>query len=183
MRASNAELVTALRARGWELVPGGHHRPREKALGPGDADIGLPAGFRIVELEDDELERYDVAVRAVFGRVGGAPEEYAIVRRGPSGVHELGLVVLDDAGRVVSFAETWLDRDNMIAEYEPVGTIPELQKRGIGSAVMRECENRLRRLGCRLATVHSWSTMEGANRLYASLGYRVVDRQDVWARP
>ena len=98
-------------------------------------------------------------------------------------MHELALVVVDDAGAVVSFAEAWLDRDNHIAEFEPVGTIPELQRHGIGSAVMREAENRLRRVGCNLATVHSWSTMEGANRLYASLGYRGVDRQEVWQAP
>jgi len=182
-RAANAELGSALRERGWEVVPGGFHRPREKALGPHDEEVALPPGLRLEELEDDRIERYNVAVRAAFGHVGGSPEEYAVVRRGPSAVHELGLVAVDGDGRVVSFAETWLDRDNLISEYEPVGTIPELQKRGIASALMRESENRLRRLGCRLATVHSWSTMEGANRLYESLGYRAVDRQEVWAPP
>ena len=183
VRASNAVLVEAVNARGWQLDPSGHHIPREKLLGTTDEDVLLPPGLQIAELEDDEIERYNVAVQAAFGHVGGSPEEYAIVRRGPSAVHELALVVVDDAGAVVSFAEAWLDRDNRIAEFEPVGTIPELQRHGIGSAVMREAENRLRRVGCNLATVHSWSTMEGANRLYASLGYRGVDRQEVWQAP
>jgi hypothetical protein len=87
-------------------------------------------------------------VQAVFGRVGGSPEEHAVVRRCPSAVRELGLVVLD-----------------------------------ADAAVVQEAENRLRRLGCRLATVHSWSAMEGANRLYESLGYKGVDRQEVWWAP
>jgi ribosomal protein S18 acetylase RimI-like enzyme len=182
-RASNAIVVAALRARGWRLDANGHHIPREKELTTGAEEVVLPPGLRIAELEDAEIDRYNVAVHAVFGHVGGSPEEYAIVRRGPSAVHELGLVVVDEDGRVVSFAEAWLDRDNRIAEFEPVGTIPPLQRRGIGSALLREVENRLRLLGCRLATVHSWSTMEGANRLYASLGYRGVDRQHVWQAP
>jgi ribosomal protein S18 acetylase RimI-like enzyme len=98
-------------------------------------------------------------------------------------VRELGLVVLDADAAVVGFAEAWLDRDNLVAEFEPVGTIPSEQRCGIGSAVMQEAENRLRRLGCRLATVHSWSAMEGANRLYESLGYKGVDRREVWWAP
>ena len=183
VRASNDGLVGELEARGWQRDPHGHHVPREKPLPPHDEDVRLPAGLRIAELADDEIERYNVAVQAVFGHVGGSSEAYAIVRQGPSAVHDLALVVLDAEDAVVAFAEAWLDRENGIAEFEPVGTIPRLQRHGIGSAVMREVENRLRRHGCALATVHSWSTMEGANRLYESLGYRAVDRQEVWVTP
>jgi ribosomal protein S18 acetylase RimI-like enzyme len=184
VRASSRELVAAVAGRGYGRDRDGHDIPREKPLHPErDEPAVLPAGLRIAELEDDELARYNVAVQAVSGRVGGSPEEHAVVRRCPSAVRELGLVVLDADAAVVGFAEAWLDRDNLVAEFEPVGTIPSEQRCGIGSAVMQEAENRLRRLGCRLATVHSWSAMEGANRLYESLGYKGVDRQEVWWAP
>jgi ribosomal protein S18 acetylase RimI-like enzyme len=45
---------------------------------------------------------------------------------------------------------------------------------------MTEAENRLQWLGVPLATVHSWSESEGANRLYDRLGYERVDRQRNW---
>ena len=53
VRASNAVLVEAVNARGWQLDPSGHHIPREKLLGTTDEDVLLPPGLQIAELEDD----------------------------------------------------------------------------------------------------------------------------------
>ena len=122
-------------------------------------------------------------MQAVFRHFESTVAADAIVRRCPSFVDSLGVTVLDEHDAVVSFAEAWLDRDTDVAEFEPVGTIPSHQQLGLGSAVMREVENRLRRLGCRLATVYSWSEMEGANRLYEALEYRPTGRQESWQAP
>jgi ribosomal protein S18 acetylase RimI-like enzyme len=143
----------------------------------------LPPGFRFATLENGDLARYHVAVQAVFRHFASTVEADAIVRRCPSFVDDLGVTVLDENDVVVSFAEAWLDRDNDVAEFEPVGTIPSHQRLGLGSAVMRAVESRLRRLGCPLATVYSWSEMEGANRLYDALEYRRAGRQESWQAP
>ena len=184
VRASNRPLGELVRARGYELDERGHYVVRQKVLDPAClVGVTLSPGLRVVELEDDALDRYNVAVRDVFGHVGGTPEAYAMVRRGPSAVRELELVVVDGDDRVVGFAEAWLDRSSRIAEFEPVGTIPARRREGIAAAVMSEVENRLRRLGCRLATVHSWSASQPANGLYDALGYEAVDRQVTWRAP
>ena len=181
--AANPELALAAAARGYERI-GGYSIPREKRLDPlGAEPVRLPPGFRIATLENEDIARYQLAVQAVFGHPGGTVEADEIVRQCPSFVPELGVTVLDEHDAVVSFAEAWLDHDNDVAEFEPVGTIPSHRKLGLGSAVMREVENRLRRLGCPLATVYSWSEMEGANRLYDSLGYRRAGRQEGWQAP
>jgi ribosomal protein S18 acetylase RimI-like enzyme len=181
--AANPDLAAALAARGYERTSG-YSIPREKrldSLRPEPAR--LPPGFRFATLENADLARYQVAVQAVFGYFASTVEEDEIVRQCPSFAHDLGVTVLDENDAVVSFAETWLDRDNNVAEFEPVGTIPSHQKLGLASAVMREVENRLRPLGCPLATVYSWSEMEGANRLYDAMGYRGVGRQEHWQAP
>lgn len=180
VRAANTELTELLAARGFERDPNGDSTLRAKPLVHDNPAPNLPADIRVEELDDSTLDDYTEAVRAVFGRTGGAPAEYAIVRRGPSGYADAQLAAVDEHDDVVAFAEAWLDRDNLVAEFEPVGTIPARRGTGIAAALMLEAENRLRHAGCRLATVHSWAESPPANRLYESVGYAPLHRQQVW---
>ena len=179
-RAANTHIAEALAARGFERDPTGLSVLRAKQLAHDNPAPALPPGVRIEALADPGLERYTEAVRAVFGHAGGAPAEYAIVRRGPSGLAEAQLVAVGEDDAVVAFAEAWLDRDNLIAEFEPVGTIPARRGEGIAAALVLEAENRLRRAGCRIATVQSWAESPPANRLYESTGYAPLHPQEAW---
>jgi ribosomal protein S18 acetylase RimI-like enzyme len=63
-----------------------------------------------------------------------------------------------------------------------VGTVPSFQKRGLGSALLAYAHNRMREMGCPLATVQSWSASDGANRLYQAAGLLLKDRQLNWIK-
>jgi GNAT superfamily N-acetyltransferase len=76
----------------------------------------------------------------------------------------------------------WLDPVNRYAEFEPVGTVPRFQKRGLGLALLAYAHNRLREKGCPLATVQSWSAAEGANKLYQAAGLLPNEHQLNWVR-
>jgi ribosomal protein S18 acetylase RimI-like enzyme len=62
--------------------------------------------------------------------------------------------------------------------FEPVGTHPNHQKRGLGTAVMSEGLRRAQKLGATLATVSSYS--KGAHALYESMGFTEVDILEPW---
>ena len=66
------------------------------------------------------------------------------------------------------------------AYFEPVGTAPEHQRRGLGKAVMTEALHRLQRMGCVLAFVGGYS--RAANALYASAGFTEYDLSEPWVR-
>jgi ribosomal protein S18 acetylase RimI-like enzyme len=184
LRASNHTLTELARSRGYRAEAGVHRVLWERVPDPrrGPA-ASLPAGVRIRDLDDAALVSYTAAVQAAFGRVGGTPAAYAIVRQGLSAVRELGLVAIDEAGTVVGFTEAWLDAGNAVAELEPVGTIPNRRREGIASALIAEIELRLSSLGCRRVLVLTGSARGAANALYEGLGYGAVDRVDSWRAP
>ena len=68
------------------------------------------------------------------------------------------------------------------AEFEPVGTVPSFQKRGLGSALLAYAHNRLREMRCPLATVQSWSLSDCANKLYQAAGLLPKDHQLNWVK-
>jgi GNAT superfamily N-acetyltransferase len=74
----------------------------------------------------------------------------------------------------------WLDDVTRTAVFEPVGTHPAHQKRGLGKAVMTEGLRRAERLGATLATVGSYSA--AAHALYASMGFTEFDLSVPWRK-
>jgi ribosomal protein S18 acetylase RimI-like enzyme len=97
-------------------------------------------------------------------------------------VPDLHFLVWSDQDEVAAFCSLWIDPVNHYAEFEPVGTVPRFQKRGLGSALLAYARNQLREKGCPLATVQSWSASEGANKLYHGAGLLPHDNQLNWIK-
>ena len=155
---------------------------RQKTLGDSLAEaVELPPGYRIGVLRPAEVPRYFVAVNAVFNRMDTAAAFRSILRA-PSSVPELHLNVLSPDDDIAAFCSVWLDRENNVAEFEPVGTTPRFQRKGLAQALLAHACNRLREMGCPLVRVEAWSKSEAANRLYALSGLEEVDRMFVWKR-
>jgi mycothiol synthase len=179
---SNAIQEQHLRSRHYVKLPG-HYIHREKALGDAQVEpVTLPEGFVIKPMETlEEMKRFHLAVKAVFG-FEDSIEVYRIVQQAPSFVPELDLIILSDEGEVAAFCTAWLDEESGDAELEPVGTVPDHRKKGLGSALIAEASNRLRRLGCEKVTVNSWSESVGANKLYESAGLEATVNIDSWEK-
>lgn len=161
---SNVTRCDLMKARGYTLFPH-YFIHRHKPLDPDAIEpVNLPPGFSIKSIEtaeDDRLCR--LAGLEVFKR-GGSAEQDEFLKQAPSYVPDLHLLVWSDQGEVAAFCSLWIDPVNHYAEFEPVGTVPLFQKRGLGSALLAYAHNRLREKGCPLATVQSWSASEGANK-------------------
>lgn len=177
---SNVARCELLKSRGYTLYSG-HFIHRHKPLDPAVIEpVNLPPGFSIKSMATRaDLEQYLPAVFAVFGRSGTVDSD-PFLTQAPSYVPELDLMVMSDQNEVASFCTVWVDPVNHYAEFEPVGTVPSFQKRGLGLALLAHAANRLRAMGCALVTVQSWSTSEGANKLYQAAGLLPKDNQLNW---
>jgi len=103
-------------------------------------------------------------------------EWYRALQKAPLYRRDLDLVAVAPDGDLAAFTTIWFDDVTRTGAFEPVGTSPEHQRRGLASAVMCEGLRRLGRLGATMAYVGSWN--EATHRLYGSLGFTdyVVNR-------
>jgi GNAT superfamily N-acetyltransferase len=107
-------------------------------------------------------------------------EWYRNVQRAPLYRRDLDLVAVAAGGELAAFCTVWLDDVTRTAAFEPVGTHPAHQRRGLGRAVMAEGLHRAARLGANLATVGSYSAAAGA--LYASVGFTAYELSEPWVK-
>lgn len=107
-------------------------------------------------------------------------EWYKNIQRIPLYRRDLDIVAAAPDGELAAFCTVWFDDVTRTAVFEPVGTHPEHQKRGLGKAVMSEGLRRAQLLGATVATVSSYST--GAHALYHSMGFTEFDLLEPWIK-
>jgi len=107
-------------------------------------------------------------------------EWYKNVQLIPLYRRDLDIVAVAEDGELAAFCTVWFDDVTRTAVFEPVGTHPQHQKRGLGKAVMSVGLRHAQRLGATLATVSSYST--GAHALYESMGFTEIDLLEPWMK-
>jgi mycothiol synthase len=107
-------------------------------------------------------------------------EWYKNVQRVPLYRRDLDIVAVATNGELAAFCTVWFDDVTRTAVFEPVGTHPDHQKRGLGKAIMSEGLRRAQRLGASLATVSSYG--QGAHALYESMGFSEFDLLEPWIK-
>lgn len=135
----------------------------------------LPDGFMFLDQmhEKDAERRADVHFQA-FSPSKMTPDRYRAFMRAPGYDPSLDVVVVAPDGRFAAFAMGWIDPLNRISVFEPVGTRPDMQRRGLGKAALLEGMRRLQARGMVTATVCAESRNAGNLDFYRSAGfYRV----------
>lgn len=105
---------------------------------------------------------------------------YRNVQRAPLYRRDLDLVAVAPNGEHAAFCTLWFDDVTRTAAFEPVGTHPAHQHRGLGKAIMAEGLRRVRDLGATLCTVGSYGEIAGA--LYAALGFTEYELSEPWEK-
>jgi len=149
-------------------------------------DSVLPSGYTVRALGDEaELPARSWLSWKVFHP--DEPEEkyqgwewYRNVQRVPLYRRDLDIVAVASGGELAAFCTVWFDDVTRTAVFEPVGTHPDHQKRGLGKAVMMEGLRRAHRLGASLATVSSYGN--AAHALYESIGFTEFDLLEPWIK-
>ncbi len=107
-------------------------------------------------------------------------EWYHNIQRAPLYRRDLDIVAVAPDGAHAAFCTAWFDDVTRTGVFEPVGTAPAHQRKGLGKAVMVLALRRLQTLGANLAYVSSYS--QGAHALYASVGFTTYDLCESWEK-
>jgi mycothiol synthase len=94
-------------------------------------------------------------------------EWYHNIQRQPLYHRDLDVVAEAPDGAIAAFTTLWYDDVTRDGYFEPVGVMPEHERRGLGKAVMMEAMRRIHAMGATLVTVGGYS--EAANALYSSV--------------
>ena len=131
----------------------------------------LPAGFSVRSLTtDDEAGARAVVLGAAFG-APPQPERYRQLMHAPGYVRDLDVVAVAPDQSLAAFALCWVDPENKVGQFEPVGTAPGFRQQGLGQAVLYDGFRRMRQHGAERVFVIVESAEEAACRLYASVGF------------
>jgi len=159
---------------------------RRRSLDAPIPDAQPPPGYAVRALGDED----ELSVRSWASWRAFHPNEqkdryegwewYRNIQRAPLYRRDLDMVSVAPTGEISSFCTVWFDDVNRSAYFEPVGTVPEHRRRGLGKAVMCEGLRRLKRLGATIAFVGSYSPE--AHALYSSAGFKEFDLSEPWSR-
>jgi mycothiol synthase len=148
----------------WQWRDGQDDRP---ALG------SLPDGYLVRGLRGpDEFTARVTLHRAAFPPSKLTVEKYARLLAVPHYRLENDLVVEAPDGELAAFALGWLDPDGRVAEFEPVGTHPDHQRRGLARALLTAGIARFNAAGARVVQVYADATEAPAESLYRAIGFR-----------
>ncbi|UCC45663.1 MAG: GNAT family N-acetyltransferase [Candidatus Zixiibacteriota bacterium] len=165
------------------------HKPeyqRRRPMSVPIPDVPVASGYTIRPLGDvdEHPARSFVSWRAFH------PDEsddqyqgwkwYSNIQRAPLYRRDLDIVAVAPGGELASFCSIWFDDVTRSGTFEPVGTAPEHQKRGLGKAVMLEGLRRLKRIGATMAYVGSYG--DAAHALYDSVGFTEYDLSERWIK-
>lgn len=173
--ADHARLA-ALAAAGFELD--GAPAPLFSRSTAGASPCAVD-GFDIrpIRGEDEHAARADAARLAFASTL--EPEvhraRYLRFMRSPAYVREHDLVAVAPDGTIASFAIYWSDTELSLARFEPVGTHPTFQRRGLARALLNDGLARLAAAGIEQAQVMTGGANDRAKRLYLAAGFDVVD--------
>ena len=149
-------------------------------------DVPVAPGYTVRSLgEADELPSRSWASWRAFHP--DEPDEcyegwtwYHNIQRMPLYRRDLDLVAVAPTGEIASFCTIWYDDATRSALFDPVGTMPEHQRRGLARAIMTEGLRRLKRMGATRAFVGGYEP--GPNALYASVMGGDHDLSEPWIK-
>jgi ribosomal protein S18 acetylase RimI-like enzyme len=94
--------------------------------------------------------------------------------------HEIFVEAPD--GRIAAFCIIWTDSQTKTGLFEPVGTHPDFQGRGLGKSLLFEGLRRLKSEGMNEASVCVHNTNPTAMRLYEAVGFHQIKRLLTYTR-
>lgn len=147
----------------------------------GIPDVKLPKGFSLKSgLEVSDTEK-GVAHSKAFGYLNTktaklSPLAYESLRQTPDYRQDLDIYLISESNEIVSFCTMWYDEFNKIGILEPVGTIPNFRKKGLGRAVVEEALKRIAKEGAIKVYVGS------GQDFYTNIGFRKEYKNNIWEK-
>ena len=140
----------------------------------------LPEGFSIrTSRGEEDAQLRSVASYAAFGACKPFEEYWPRTLRfmqSPVYVPQHEIFITVPEGDVATYCIIWTDTLNKAGHFEPVGTHPNFQRKGLGKILLFESLRRLKSEGMLEASVCTNHDNEAAIRLYESVGFQKAKR-------
>ncbi len=137
----------------------------------------LPEGFSIrASRGEEDAQLRSVCSSAAFGSTRPFDEYWPRTLRfmqSPVYVPEHEIFVVAPNGEVASYCIIWTDDVSKVGHFEPVGTHPEYQRKGLGKCLLYEGFRRLKAEGMGQADLCTNYNNPPAHALYESVGFRI----------
>ena len=170
VQACDEVRAALLRGLGFERYRTWDHIA-ERRLDPSVILPGAPDGFTVRRATMEDFAELARARNASFDADWTALQYRDEVMRKPGYDPGREIVAETDDGRIAAYAVIWFDDVNGIGLFEPVGTDPAFQRRGLARAIMAEGLHAMLAAGMARARVEYDATNEAAAALYASMGF------------
>jgi mycothiol synthase len=125
--------------------------------------------FKVTDMIEATFTPRATALALAFG-AESQPERYQAFMQAPGYDPTLDVVAVNASGQVAAFAMCWADPISKVGQFEPVGTVPDFQRQGLGKATLLEGMRRLREQGMEEVIVIVEAAEEPARQLYESVG-------------
>ncbi len=141
----------------------------------------LPAGFtlRTSRATESDARLRATASKAAFGSQmefeSYWPRTWRLMQS-PIYVPKHELFVIAPNGEVASYCIIWTDEITKVGHFEPVGTHPAYQGKGLGKSLLFEALRRLKSEGMTAADLCTNHGNAAAVRLYESVGFKIQKR-------
>ena len=144
-------------------------------------DPVLPTGFtlRTSRGTEEDARLRSVASHAAFGSQKPFEEYWPRTWRfmqSPIYVPECEIFVIAPDGQIAAYCVIWTDEITKVGHFEPVGTHPDFQRKGLGKSLLFEGLRRLKSEGMSEADVCTNHDNPAAIRLYESVGFKQTKR-------
>ena len=132
-------------------------------------------GFTIRSLSGaEEVEAYVAAHREAFGSANMTVDWRARTLSAPHHLLEADLVAEADDGQLAGFCIGWLHAETRTGQIEPLGVLPGFQRKGLGAALVSECNAQLAAHGATSVLVATDSFRNPARDLYEAAGFKAT---------
>lgn len=143
----------------------------------------LPEGWEVRGLRESDIESRAAAQFEAFapGSKTTPATWRHLMTNAPGYDADLDNVVVAPDGTVAAAALVWLDAENRVGEFEPVGTRPAFQRRGLARAALLRGLHIMRGRGMTTAIVQTNADNAPAIAAYQSVGFEMVNRRVEYA--
>lgn len=136
-----------------------------------DFSYDLKPDFKLLTFS--EYGNYESRVKLVHNAFNNPAYSEARLRSlqsSPGYQAELDLVIVNHQGKCIAYCMGWVEENNPKSGYiEPMGVHSDYRRKGLGTALAKECFKRLDNLGVESVTIASHAEPNVSNFLYESL--------------
>jgi ribosomal protein S18 acetylase RimI-like enzyme len=171
---ANTDAIAALDRHGYERAPDDEQWFAYLARDLDDLpEPPLADGFTLRTVTARDVESRVGAHRSVWNPSRVTLESYRNVMGAWPYRADLDCIAVAPDGQVAAYCLAWLDDENRVGEFEPVGTRSDFRRRGLASAVCAFALRRLAEEGATSAIVYArgGDSYAAPKILYESLGF------------